>query len=90
MADIGLQVRLKETKRLLEESRKELANLRHSITDLHAMAGENSASGITSGYCCECDTVWPCLTWHVASGYGATGYRKCRREKWCEHEGVKW
>lgn len=41
--------------------------------------------GMTSGYCCECDYLWPCPTYHVAAGWGLDSFHDCAEARWCSH-----
>lgn len=53
-----------------------------AITKLHRKT--DIGGGMTSGYCAECDVVWPCRTYHLAMGWGDT-FDECWDEGWCRH-----
>lgn len=42
--------------------------------------------GGTDGYCVECETVWPCRTYHIAAGWGQGD--ECWADHWCDHAKV--
>lgn len=37
--------------------------------------------------CQRCGHIWPCASYHSASGWGSG--RECREKKWCRHEQVE-
>ena len=57
-------------------------NLR-AIVGLHVQT--EGGGGTVSGFCAECDHPWPCLTAHIANGWGLGD--ECRDAEWCEHAG---
>lgn len=56
----------------------------HQIRHLHAKS--ERGGGMTDGYCAECETVWPCRTFHLASGWGDG--QECWASHWCDHAKV--
>jgi hypothetical protein len=61
------------------------SQLLDSVVGMHQ--GASGPGGITSGYCQECGTVWPCPTVHVAMGWG--DWEDCWEEHFCNHAGVR-
>lgn len=54
------------------------------IADLHRKRVDDA--GGTYGYCGECETPWPCQTFHIAAGWGDG--EECWAAHWCEHARV--
>jgi len=56
-----------------------------SVVEAHTPRSD--AMGGVSGFCPECDWVWPCRTYHLAKGWD---WHECDEDRWCGHLGVKW
>lgn len=52
----------------------------------HRHAKGEGPSGMTDGYCAECQVVWPCPTYHLIMGWG--DFEDCWEQHWCDHAKV--